>query len=150
MCRSSIPQINISMADIENLLASGSTATAEANQRGVWAWKDRSVLTANDPNAGAADGVATADCELRRRVRFLWWCTLLELVAVVGFVLLLAVKPSTAGQAVYVTAVSVGCTGMVVAAFLGSYLVHLWNSVIEGKRDDQRNIDWWMHFFGVN
>ncbi|KAM0869951.1 hypothetical protein ACQ4PT_040345 [Festuca glaucescens] len=135
------------MADIENLLASGSAATAEPSQRGFWSWKERSALTANDPDAGAADGVATADCDLRRRVRFLWWCTLLELVAVVGFVLLLAVKPSTAGQAVYVTAVSVGYTGMVVTAFLGSYLIHLWNSVIEGKREDQRIIDWWMCFF---
>jgi hypothetical protein len=136
------------MADIDNLLASGSAATAEPSQRGFRSWKERSALTANDPDAGAADGVATAGCDLRRRVRFLWWCS--SVVAVVGFVLLLAVKPSTAGQAVYVAAVSVGCTGMVVAAFLGSYLVHLWNSVIEGKRDDQRNIDWWMNFFGVN
>jgi hypothetical protein len=87
------------MADIDNLLASGSAATAEPSQRGFRSWKERSALTANDPDAGAADGVATAGCDLRRRVRFLWWCS--SVVAVVGFVLLLAVKPSTAGQAVY-------------------------------------------------
>jgi hypothetical protein len=132
------------MADIENLLASGSAAPAEPSRHGFWAWKERFVLahlTPVDPDAVSADGVVAADGDQSSRVRFLWWCTLLELLALVGFSLLLAVKPSTAGPKVYVAAVAVGYTGLAVAAFLGSFLVHLWNSVIEGRRDDQRIID---------
>ncbi|CAM0908322.1 unnamed protein product [Alopecurus aequalis] len=131
------------MADIENLLPSSSAARAEPSRHGFWAWRERFVLahlTAYNPD-NAADAVARVDGDQRSRVRFLCWCTLLDLLAMVGFSLLLAIKPSTADPRCTTRRSPSGSLAWPSRRSWGSFLFHLWTSVIVGNRDDQRIID---------
>jgi hypothetical protein len=106
--------------------------------------KERLLITASDPEAG----VARADGDQRSRHRFLCWCTLFNLLVVIGSTLLMiSVQQPPAGRAVFVATRVLGYSGLAAPLCLGTLLTHLWNAVFTGHRTDQRLIDSFMFFF---
>jgi hypothetical protein len=135
------------MADIENPPASfAAMATApEPNRHGFWAWKERffiAWLSPDDPEDEPADGVKTADADQRSRHIFLWWSTLFVCLLFIGSTsLMIYVKPSTAGHAVFVASRVLGYSGQAAVVCWGYLLTYLWNTVTTGNRKEQRLID---------
>ncbi|CAM0883767.1 unnamed protein product [Alopecurus aequalis] len=122
------------------MTSTSSAATApDPSRRGFRAWKE-SLLTgaSSDPNAAAT----WVDSDQRSRNLFLCWCTLFNLLLVIGSTLfMIYIQQPAVGRALFVISRVLGYSGLAASLCLGILLSYLWNAVFTDHTDDQRMID---------